>query len=280
MRPLIRYGWQLSLSQLVVYVSRNIDYVVLGYRYGPTATGYYNRAFDLTVNPLTQITAPSTKVSVPILSRLQSDRERFDRFLLTGQLIMLFCASPVIFLAACLAPLLVQVLLGPQWAPSGPLIQVLAIGAIARLASYPTYWLALARGATRVSLQVNLAAAPILVALVLAGSFAGSIGVAWGFSIASIIIWGMSLLWYSRVAEAPGWRMFVLAIRSVSASAAPAVVLSLLLPAMTSLDPLLQIVVGTAVFLVCWFASVALVPFLRRDASATIVAMTAYSRHR
>lgn len=274
MMPFISYGLHLSLAQLVAYVSRNADYVILGYRFGPESTGYYNRAFDLVINPLNQINAPSSKVAVPILSRLQDDPARFDRFLLTGQRVMLMAAAPALVLGACLAYPLVEAILGARWLPAAPLVQVLALAAISRVASYATYWIALSRGATRISLYVNLVSAPILIGAVLIGSIWGAIGVAWGFAAASFVAWFISLAWYSRAVHAPGLRMLVSAVAVFSMSLLPAVGCLVTIWSLPSMNEWTQIVVGVVVFGAIWAIQALIIPQYRGDLRTVVAAVS------
>ena len=273
MMTFISYGLHLVLAQLVAYISRNADYVVLGYRFGPQMTGYYNRAFDLVINPLNQINAPSSKVAVPILARLQDDSHRFNRYLLTGQRVMLTVAVPPLILGACLAYPLVETVLGSVWRPAAPLVQILAIAAIARVASYATYWIALAKGATRVSLYVNLVSAPILVAAVLVGSTWGAVGVAWGFAVSSTIAWFVSLVWYSRAADAPGKRMLSSALFVFSMSVLPAAAAIGALWIASAWDEWLQIVLGVAAFVIVWSVQALVIPPYRRNIRVVFAAL-------
>ena len=217
MRPLLTYGFHLLGAQVVAYFSRNIDTVVLGQRFGATAVGLYSRAFELVINPLNQVNAPSSKVAVPILSRLQEDSQRYNAFLLRGQKVMLMAVIPVLAAAIATAEPLIDIVLGPSWGQVAPLFQILAVAGIVRICAYATYWIALSRGATKISLYVNLIAVPVYGGCVLAGSLFGVTGVAIGFATASTITWAIGLIWYTRAAAAPGWRLLTGALRIVLA---------------------------------------------------------------
>ncbi|MFC9978803.1 lipopolysaccharide biosynthesis protein [Gordonia sp. NPDC127522] len=261
----LRYGGFLTLAQIVASLSRNADYVILGYRFGPVATGYYNRAFELVINPLNQINAPSSKVAVPILSKLQDTRERFDNFLLSGQKTMLFALVPVLTLGAVVADPLVLLVLGDDWVPSSVLLQILMLAAICRVASYATYWVSLSRGATAVSLWVHLVSAPVLVLSMLIGSIEGVVGVAWGFAAGTAFEWIVSLVWFSKAAQAPGWRMLTNAMSVFMASAAPACAAWIVLILLNDVPHISQILGSAATFVVVWVVEALFVPLFRRD---------------
>lgn len=267
MRPLLVYGANLIGAQSVAYIGRNIDTVVMGLRFGPVPTGIYTRAFELIMNPLNQVNAPSSKVAIPILSRLQDDQDRYDRFLLRGQKVLLVAVTPVLALVVILATPVIGLILGDQWGDAVPFLQILAIAGLFRVAAYPTYWLALSRGYTGISLRVNLAATPIYAVAVLVGSLAGPIGVAWGFVAASGATWVIALIWYSRAADAPGVALFLNAARVIlsnipAALAAYALVWWL---AGFALPYVTEIAIGCAGFILAFAATALIVRPVRLD---------------
>ncbi|MDQ1733125.1 MAG: hypothetical protein QOK10_3284, partial [Pseudonocardiales bacterium] len=77
MSGLLRFGWHLVGTQLIGYATNNVDSVVIGHRFGAAPLGFYNRAFQLLMAPLTQVRAPTTTVALPVLSRIESDNKRY-----------------------------------------------------------------------------------------------------------------------------------------------------------------------------------------------------------
>lgn len=212
---LIRFGSNLAGTQLLGYASRNTDSVVIGATLGAGPLGLYNRAFQLLLLPLNQINAPSTRVALPVLSRLQDDRERYARFITLGQTIMLHLVTLVLAFACAQATPIISIALGDQWLESAPIFQILSIAGFFEAAAYATYWVFLSKGATRHNLYFALVTRPILVALVLLGSLWGVYGVAAGYSLGVAIIWPIGLLWISRVTDAPAGAMFFTGVRAI-----------------------------------------------------------------
>ena len=64
------------------YLTRNTDNLLVGWRFGAGALGFYKRAYDLFVLPETQLLAPLSAVVVSTLSRVNQDREQFQRYFL------------------------------------------------------------------------------------------------------------------------------------------------------------------------------------------------------
>lgn len=265
MLPLITYGLNLLGAQVVAYFSRNIDTVVIGLRFGATPVGFYTRAFELIMNPLNQINAPSTRVAVPILSRLQDDTARYDAFLLRGQKVLLVALLPVVGLVAATAEPLIDLLLGPGWDEVVPLLQVLAVAGGLRVAAYATYWVALSRGLTRVSLYVNLSAAPVYAVFVLLGSLAGVVGVAVGFAAATLATWAISLVWYSKAAHVPGWRLFNSAGRAIMFVVPASLAAWLSVQSSEPLGDALSLLIGGLGFVAAYALTAVIVRPMRRD---------------
>ena len=214
---LLKFGSSLTGTQLLGYVSRNTDSVVIGATLGAGPLGLYNRAFQLLLLPLNQINAPSTRVALPVLARLRDDSDRYDRFLLLGQTIILHTATLVLAYCCAQATPIIQLALGDQWLASAPIFQILALAGFFEAAGYATYWVFLSKGLSTQNLYFSLATRPLLIACVLVGSLWGVYGVAAGYSLGVGLIWPIGLWWVSRICNAPARLMFLSGGRAVLA---------------------------------------------------------------
>ncbi|HEY8590565.1 MAG TPA: lipopolysaccharide biosynthesis protein, partial [Naasia sp.] len=113
-RRFLTFGAEVVGAQLLGYASKNIDTLVIGTTLGATPLGYYNRAYQLLALPLSQINAPATRVALPVLSKLQSDRHRFGDYLLAGQTAMLHLVLALFSISGALAVPLVTTVLGEK----------------------------------------------------------------------------------------------------------------------------------------------------------------------
>ncbi|WP_210479311.1 lipopolysaccharide biosynthesis protein [Naasia sp. SYSU D00948] len=275
MKPFLAFGSNLAGVQLLGYVSRNVDSVVIGATLGATALGLYNRAFQLMLLPLNQINAPSTRVALPVLSRLQDDRERFEDFLRVGQTILLNVVGPVLALCAAQAPAIVDLALGPQWSGAVPIFQILSIAGFFSTAGYAANWVFLAKGLTGAHLRLALITRPLMVGIILAGAAWGVLGVAVAYSLANVLLWPVQLLWLRRVSDAPVRMMFAGGLRTLlihGAATAGSFASTLALPAGA---PLLRILVGGLALLGVLTLAAAVVPPFRRD----VVSILSVRRH-
>lgn len=215
MRELFAFGWPVTLVNLLGYASRNIDSVVVGMFYGPTALGLYDRAFQLLMIPLNQLNAPATRVALPVLSRLQDDPEKYFRFVLRGQAALVHLIVSSFTFAAALAPWLVPLVLGAGWGGTVPVFQMLVAGGIFQVAGYATYWVFVSTGRTRSNLNFALCTRPLVILLILAGAPFGIVGVAAGYAAGMMLLWPIGLFWIRKVPAVKPREMFLNGARPI-----------------------------------------------------------------
>lgn len=267
MRGLMSFGLNLFASQLLVYASRNVDSVVIGARLGAEPLGLYNRAFQLLLLPLNQINAPASRVALPVLSRLQDEASRYRDYLIAGQTVVLQVVMAVFSVGCALADPLVRLVLGDQWSGSVPLFQILCVAGAFQAAGYATYWVFLSKGLTKSQLSYSLATRPALIGLILVGSIWGVTGVAWAYSLGTMALWPIGLLWLARVSDAPVRDMFITGLRTIvgfglAGLACFAVPYLLIRPD----GDVLTIFWGALGWLTCWLVQLLIWPAFRRDA--------------
>jgi PST family polysaccharide transporter len=266
----VRYGWNLVVAQLVTYVGRNADTAIIGARLGAAPLGLYNRAFQFILLPLNQINAPASKVAVPVLSRLRDDKERFDQFILHGQTVLLHVLVAAFAFACAQATPIILLLLDEEWAPLIPIFQVLTIAGVARAASYPTYWVALSKGLTGVSMRLALVSTPILVASTFVGSYWGVLGVAIATSAATFALWPIGLLMYGHYSDAPVMRLFINGVQALVGYGVCGVLSFLAVLPFTGLIYIAQIGIGLVAFVVAIVLVSVIWPQFRRAIVAVV----------
>lgn len=202
-REIVRFGTGLFGTQAIAYVTKNIDNLAIAYVLGPGPLGLYSRAYQLLMAPMAQLTAPLTRVYVPVLSRVSSDSERHLRYLTLVGTVPVALLGPIYALAAGAAAPVVDILFGPQWTEAVPVFQVLALGGIFRSFAQLSFWAYLSLDATGAQLRFYLWSQPIVVVAILAGLPWGILGVAVGHSVGYALIWVLGV-W--RLGAATGLR--------------------------------------------------------------------------
>ncbi|SDV04360.1 polysaccharide transporter, PST family [Microlunatus sagamiharensis] len=198
MKPLFNFGWQLAGSQFIGYLGNNIDSLTIGLRFDATALGLYNRAFQLLMTPLGQLRAPTTKVALPVLSRLREDKSASDRYIQRGQAALGLTLVAGLGLVIGAAQPIAEVFLGSQWTDVVPILRLLAAAGAFQSLAYVGLWIYMSHGLTKELLQYTLISVTIKVACILTGSLWGVVGVAWGYALAPALAWPLSFWWLSR----------------------------------------------------------------------------------
>ena len=128
------------------YLTRNTDNLLVGWRFGDRALGFYKRAYDLFVLPETQLLAPMSAVVVSTLSRLSKEREQFQRYFLRTISFLALVGMGIGADFALVGKDLFRFLLGPGWEDAGRIFALFGPG-IGVMLLYNTHgWIHLAIG--------------------------------------------------------------------------------------------------------------------------------------
>ncbi len=180
-RKMVVFGSELTLANVIQYLSKQSDQILLGWWSGAHALGLYSTAMQMLMLPIRQILAPLTRVAVVTLSRMQSDKAGFRRTFLLLVKIVSYATMPLMAVLAVLAEPVVKVFLGEEWSDAIPIVVILACAGWILAVNNTMGWVLMARGQGRRILRWNMMMAP---AMLLAFSCAlpwGAVGMAWAF---------------------------------------------------------------------------------------------------
>jgi PST family polysaccharide transporter len=203
MTALYSFGFHSLLAQLLYYVAYNIDSYIIGIRWGASALGIYNRAFQMFTVPASQLLAPLTNVALPLMSQRRHNGDDFYPLLWKAQIAISAMLTLVFALAAALARPIVEIALGSAWIQSASVLSILSVGGAVQVLGNMAFWAFLASGNARQLFFSGLVTKPLQALCVGVGSFAGLEGVACGFSVGLTIAWFVSLAWLKRCDSMP-----------------------------------------------------------------------------
>jgi O-antigen/teichoic acid export membrane protein len=136
-RELFSFGINIVGSDILVFVSRNADNLLIGALMGTTPLGIYAVAYrilDATGNLLVGI---ARRIAFPAFSRLHYDPDRLQRAYFRVARTSSALIVPGFVGLALVAPELIAVLFGPRWNESGPVAAILfMIGPILAVQSF------------------------------------------------------------------------------------------------------------------------------------------------
>ncbi|PPF28345.1 MULTISPECIES: lipopolysaccharide biosynthesis protein [unclassified Rathayibacter] len=261
----LRYGGGVFATQALTYASKNVDSVIIGARFGPVDLGLYNRAFQLMMLPLQQLNAPAQRVALPVLSKLQDERERFRTFILFGQSAMLTVMGLVLAVLGSQSDSVIRILLGERWLASVPIFQILLVAGFFQATAYCSWWVFLSKGLVRQSVWYSLATRPLMVVLILLGSNWGVTGVAVAYAGSLALTWPIALIWIGRTSDAPAREMFTNGLRSGIAFGSITVGSFFSTVWIAADQPVLRLLVGGAAVLVGVGLWMLILPAFRRQ---------------
>lgn len=186
--PLLTFGAHLTASDLVALLAVNSDSILIGRFFGAVPLGLYSRANVLLARPLDQLLAPLNAVLTPVLSRLQSDPERYRRTFLRAYETLALVTFPFAALCLVLAEPVVLLLLGPQWKGAVPLFAGFALVAVSLPLSTAPIWLFTSQGRGRDMLQNHTVLGAVTVGAYFVGLSWGPLGVVLALAVASLAI--------------------------------------------------------------------------------------------
>lgn len=135
-KELFTFGVSVAGNNILKVLVRRSDDFLIGYFLGPTLLGYYTIGYRLLLVIMRLVTGIINAVAFPTFSRLQQHPERMRRAFYNVTQYTSLLAFPVFMGLAALAPELVPALFGEKWAPSIPVMQVLALIGILQSVSF------------------------------------------------------------------------------------------------------------------------------------------------
>lgn len=186
-RGMVRFGANLTGFNLLNFLSRNLDNVLIAKVWGPVPLGLYDRSYKLMMFPIQNLNAPLNRVMLPALSRVADEPERFRRMFVLAVRAISLAAVPGAIAAAICSDRLIPFLLGPKWADASPIFFWLSLASIAQPVSNATGWLFTATGRTKEMFRWGLISTPITIGSFVAGLPWGAAGVAAAYFLSQAV---------------------------------------------------------------------------------------------
>lgn len=191
---LLGYGAKVFATNIVNWLIGNIDRVIIGRMFTAAQTGFYSLSYNLLSSPTITIIGVIQGALFSTSARVQDDRDRLRRALLTMIGAVTLLLFPVFFGIAAASETILHSLYGSSWLEATGLLQPIALAMPLYLLlgmATPLLWVA---GRTKTEFLIQI---PIAVAFALAAGFAAS------FSLEAVA-WTVFGMYFIRAASILG----------------------------------------------------------------------------
>jgi O-antigen/teichoic acid export membrane protein len=177
---LYRFSRWMFLSNVANFLNGRADDLIVGKFAGAGPLGLYTIAYEISNLATTELLHPLNRALYPGYSMIAGDTVRLRRYFLNVQGIMALLAFPVCVGIAVVSPELVITLLGRQWLPAVPLLQVLSFFGLAYALGGSCGIVSVALGRPKILTYFVMSRAAAAVPLLLfAVHTYGAVGAAW-----------------------------------------------------------------------------------------------------
>ncbi len=262
-RDLFSYSGNLSAFNLINFVARNADSMIIGRFLGPVALGSYSMAYKLMLFPLQNLSFVAGRAMFPVLSRQQDSNASVGALYQRAVAMVAAVSVPMMAGLFVLREPLSRIAFGPQWGDVPQVIAWLApVGALQGIVS-TTGSLFMAKGRTDTLFRLGLLSAVLMVAGFVLGLPGGVTGVAAFYALANLVSFVPSTLLACRLIDLPYTRFLGGLLPSLIGSAVMLPVLVLAHGQTHSLGDVATLLLSTAAGFLAYL--VAFVLLFRRD---------------
>jgi O-antigen/teichoic acid export membrane protein len=188
LRELTGFSMKVFGTNVLFYLNRNTDNLLIGRFLGAAALGAYTIAYTVMLYPLARIAAPIRDVLFPAFSMIQDEPERIGAIWLRANRLVAAIALPALAGMMVVAPDFVPVVFGEQWDDAVPVLQILAWVGLLQALQRLNGSVLQARDRAGTQLRFAVFAFVASIAAFAIGVRWGIVGVAAAFAIATSLI--------------------------------------------------------------------------------------------
>lgn len=241
------------------YVSQQaLPRIVVGQVLGPAALGMYAVVRRLLDQLHGVLSGPAAAVAFPAVARMRTERERLHEVIAAAIRLTTWTVWPAVLGLAVVAPALLPLAFGPEWAAAVPVLQLLAIGTLRLpVASFNSAVLVGFGHLGAVSL-ISVASIAFGVPALLLGAQYGLVGVAAALAVRQWVMWPVGALMVRRACGFGITRQLAVLARAALPAVVMAAPVAALGGALGGMEPLplllCQVAAGLVLYALVWAA--------------------------
>lgn len=248
---LFGFGWKMMLSGLLDTIWKELYQVVVGKCYSPATLGQYTRAKGFSILFSSNITSVIQRVTYPVLSNIQDDKERMtNAYRKIIKTTMFITASSMLFMGAVSEPM-IYCLIGGKWHEASVYLPLICLTG----STYPLQAINLnmlqVQGRSDLFLGLEVVKKIIAIGPLAVGAFVGIMPMLWTNIITCVISYFLNSYYSGKLLGYSSWMQ----LRDIAPSYGIAALLALsvyfikYLPISYWIVLPMQIVIGVTVFM-------------------------------
>lgn len=196
----LKFGYKLTLSGLLHAIYNDSYKIVIGKFFSPVQVGYFSQAETMRLFPATQIGTVVNKVSYPLFSKIESDKQLKLAYKSLLKVILFFMI-PLMLSLILIAEEGFLFLFGEKWLPAVPYFQILALASIfGPISSYCLNILQV-KGRSDIYLYLEIVKKAVGLLFIIVGIQYGILGLVIALTIFSISTYLVDMHYSGRVIE-------------------------------------------------------------------------------
>ena len=195
-RTIASYGGVVMLGQIFWFLQTQADIMVAGRALTAGELGYYTTALFLAQLFVNKVVPPLNEVAFSAYARIQDDPAAIANGFLASVRVVMLLAIPFCFGLAAVSSPAVELMLGPKWLPTAPLVTLLALAMPFMTLHVMFAPVTNALGQPRLGTRASIVGAAVMPLAFLAGVMLdGARGIALGWLVAYPLITAISAHW-------------------------------------------------------------------------------------
>ncbi|MCG2659187.1 MAG: MOP flippase family protein [Kiritimatiellae bacterium] len=207
-KDLLGFSSNLFGSTLLNYWVRNLDYLLIGRFIGTQSLGIYKNAYSIMLFPLNNISRVISRVMFPSLSLIQHDKAKVRSVYLLATRAIALVTFPLMTGLFVVVESFVLTLFGSQWSGMIPILRVFCLTGLLQSVATLTGNLYLSQGKADLQFRVGLFVHANAIICIVVGLRWGVLGVAIGYTIATMINSFPSLFFAGRLVDLTFWQVW------------------------------------------------------------------------
>lgn len=197
-REMVFFGGDVAVHNAANYFARNADYILIGRLVGGEGLGIYTRAYQLFMQPISQVVGPLASAALPTLSVLQGQPDRFRRYYRLILDITAMLSVPIAMYMVIEPEFIIGVLLGERWLEASIVLRWLAVAGLFQAVASTLGLVLVSCGQSRQYMHMGVTNAIAMVIGFTAGISHGIEGVALGYAAANVLYWVPAIIVFTR----------------------------------------------------------------------------------